>query len=151
MPVRHLQEIQVGETINLNVARYIDPLDEMDRHHSVASYPRWVQGLLLRVDALESVYVPWPSWIATGVYPADKIFAGEVVNHGNELSVRGVIHPSNSGWLAFDADAFGDNELNSIADLKAQMGKIGTDEALAHNATLQQFGTFTLRNGVTFS
>jgi hypothetical protein len=154
MPVRRLGDVETGDTVQLNLASYIDPGWEGDAHRIAWGTPRWMQGLLVTVNALERVYsTPPPRYVSrySGVYPADRVFNGQVANHDSGLAVEGVLHPNKAGWLAFDADAFGDRTLKTMADLKAEIGQISREDADAINKALHRTLTFKHRNGREYS
>lgn len=152
MPVSKAAGTNTGDVINLNLATYTDPYAESDFHRLVASRPRWMQGILVKIDEIVSLRDTQEatSHLLTS-FPGDRLFAGTSINHGAQMPVVGVLHPQRSGWLAFAADAFGTEDLKTIADLKARLGKISIDEATTHNKTRHRFGTFTLPNGTQFS
>ncbi len=152
MPVSNAAGTNRGDVVNLNLATYIDPYAESDFHRLVASHPRWLQGILVEIDEIESLRdMHEQASRQLTSFPADRVFAGTSINHGAQMPVVGVLHPQRSGWLAFAADAFGTENLRTIADLKACLGKISVADAATHNRTHHQFGTFTLPDGTRFS
>ncbi len=151
MPVRKVGSVGIGDTIDINIATYVDPFAEMDYHRLVASYPRWVQGLRLLIEALEPVYESPPirsRYFRPDNLSADKVFAGSIVNHDENNPVTGVMHPEFPGWLAFEGNAFANRNLQTIADFKAAVGKIDREEAVWQRERCHRQGTFLISNTV---
>lgn len=141
MPVHALGSVGISDCLQVNIATFVDPASEMDYHRLVASRPRWVHGLTVRVDALDR----GARRQSRRAFPSDALFTGTVLNHDANKRVVGVMHPNISSWLAFEPDAFGDRTLETIADFKAEIGHITTYEQAGHNATLRMCGKFTVR------
>ena len=92
MPVTNAGEITSGATLGVNVAQYVDPTAEMDYQRLVTMRPRWMQGLLLRVNAVQGVFTDQID-NRSRVYPADRVFTGDILNRSTALPVVGVMHP----------------------------------------------------------
>ncbi len=150
MPVTDIAAAQAGDEVRMNLASYTDPFAESDIHRLVESHPRWMQGIIVRLDRIAKAQYSYGP-VTNGVLPADKLFEGSAVRGDTEIPVRGLIHPRHVGWLAFNRQAFGETHLNSIADLKAKIGKISTSDAREHNITYRRDGTFTLANGENYT
>lgn len=154
MPVTRLNEFEAGNTVQLNIAGYVDPAREADVQRIIWARPRWMQGLMVTIDVLERLSGeehPQLRSRFSRTLPADHLFSGEVVNHNANLAVRGVLHPARAGWLAFDVDAFGEKAIGTIADLKAEIGKISTADARRHSDSMSRTSTTTLPNGRLYS
>lgn len=145
-PVRKARELQPGDAVNVNVAQYIDPYAELDRHWQASLLPRWVQGLVVEIEEIKNVYPATHDWRygrGGNLMPADRVFTGTVTNHDADLPVVGVMHPARYGWLALDQEAVGHEiSLRSIADLKAHIGQITVEQAAQHNESLYLHGEF---------
>jgi hypothetical protein len=153
MPVSGASGLRVGDFANANLATYVDPYMELDAQRAIALQPRWLQGLLVKIDAVESVNdrpISSP-YRPNNIYPADRVFAGVATNHGANAPVIGVMHPRRAGWLSFHPGAFGGERLNSIPDLKARIGQISVAKAAEHNRTWHEHGRYTLPNGAVLS
>ena len=149
MPVRKLGAIVAGDTLNVNIATYVDPLWESDIIRSIHSKPRWMQGILLHLDELEPAFTSefyngWNNTLKWG----DEMFTGKVANHGADIPVVGVLHSNAVGWLGFRPDQFGDEALKTIADFKAAIGQLDPMEARRHNDRWQFSGEFLVKNRV---
>ncbi len=147
-PVRKASELEAGDSVNVNIAQYVDPNAELDYQWHVSTLPRWVQGLTVTVDEIKDVYHTTDYWQRGqgGVFmPADRIYAGRVTNHDANVPVVGLMHPQHYGWLAFDQETLGEQgDLRTIADLKAHIGQISLDQAAQQNETLWHHGEFHL-------
>jgi len=151
MPVTASAEIADGDFLRINLATYTDPGAELDFQ---AQHPRWMQGVLLRIDEIRDAFpYHWyyPRYGSNA--PADRVFRGAAVDRGAEMAVPvvGVMHPRKRGWLSFEPDAFGEISLETIADLKAQLGKISITKAHECNTKRRKTGAFFTKDGVHYT
>lgn len=143
MPVRGTKRLTAGHELNVNVATYTDPFAEMDCHRLVASRPRWMQGIWLKINEIRQAKWQSSNWSSLEVKPADSVFTGVVTNHSEQHAVIGVMHPNVHGWLAFDPEVeIANREHPTIADLKTAIGQISLDEAVSQNNRYREIGIF---------
>lgn len=145
MPVRRASWLLPHDNFEVNVASYTDPFWESDLKRSIVNKPRWMQGLLLRLNVAK------PNFNLHEGYPANKVFHATLLNHAANLNMVGVMHPARAGWLAFaDPEVFDGNHLANIVDLKQQIGQITQIEADVHRNIHQTTSHFEL-DGQAFS
>lgn len=149
MPCVTTGELDELDDTRVNIATYRDGIV---RHR----LPRWQQGVLLRITMIQNARAYMnrkDKALVELVRPMDRVFKGYIIGADQPVSVDGIIHPAEEGWLAlnqsdFEATTGWDQPLETVADFKHMIGRMPKEEAEAQRANFLSFGHFVV-NGQT--